>query len=131
MDLIGDYGSDDSEDDQHGPANGVADAHTGGDAVPTDPASAPSIPDVSEQLVRLPAPRAADNDRWGAVFGTGVLDKKRKPTTVSRAVSNGAAGGPASNGHSTDDGVPKRKLVSFMAPLKPLTAEELDVRSNM
>ena len=131
MDLIGGYGSDVSEDDQHGPANGVADAVVnGGYVVRTELALAASPPAVSEQLARLPAATAADNDRWGAVFGTGIRDRKHKPTATSNGLSNGAAGrAVAMNGHSADEGVLKRKLVSFMAPLKPLTAEELDVRS--
>ena len=129
MDLIGGYGSDVSDDDQRGPANGTADAHSGGKTVPAEPAtSAKETPAVSEQLARLPAPKAADNDRWGSVFGTGILEKKRQPAAISRGVANGAASGAVANGLSGEEGVQKRKLVSFMAPLTPLTAEELNVR---
>ena len=131
MDLIGDYGSDVSDEEPEGPSsNGTVSA---GNGASTGPAAAVSQP-VSEQLGRLPAPKAADSDRWGSVFGAGILDRKRKTAASaggghSHGTAADAAGGAATNGDGhAEAAAPKRKLASFMAPLKPLTAEEMEVR---
>ena len=125
MDLIGDYGSDVSDDEPHGASNGTSSAGNSTRAGPTAAVSPP----LGEQLNRLPAPgRPADTDRWGSVFGAGILDRKRKPPAAAAGLSNGTAA-KAANGHGHEEAAaPKRKLASFMAPLKPLSQEEMEVR---
>ncbi len=130
MDLIGGYGSDVSDEEpQEGPSDGAANT---GNGVPAAPAESVGQ-HVSEQPARLPAPTPAANDRWGSVFGAGILDRKRKPAaSAGVGHSNGTAASPAGGAAANGDGrgeavAPKRKLASFMAPLKPLSAEELEV----
>ena len=129
MDLIGGYGSDVSDEEPHGTSNGTGSAHNGSVGGPITSADAP----VSAQLARLPAPRAADTDRWGSVFGAGILDRKRKAPASASGLSNGttARGGKdtAVNGLGHEEAAaPRRKLASFMAPLAPLSQEELEAR---
>ena len=132
MDLIGDYGSDASDEEpQDGPSNGAVSTGNGVSAASAQAAGRP----FTEQPARLPAPPpAAANDRWGSVFGAGILDRKRKPAASGGGGhSNGTAAnfamGAAANGDGRGEApvAPKRKLASFMAPLKPLSAEELEV----
>jgi len=131
MDLIGDYGSDVSDEEpQEGPSNGAVSTGNGVSAAPAEATGRP----VSEHTARLPAPKAADSDRWGSVFGAGILDRKQKPAaSAGGGHSNGTAANAAGAAAADGDGrgeapvAPKRKLASFMAPLKPLSAEELEV----
>lgn len=100
MDLLAGYGSD------------ASDSGSEEEPAPTRTTAAPTS--VTEPAPAAPAARARPSnldDAFGAAFGGGL---RGKPAFGGLPAPGASAGGA-------------KRLVSFMAPLKPLSKEELEV----